>query len=47
MKVMMSWARSTMANVDTKLGHTEKHFDYMLVGVMVLLALASIFLFSQ
>ena len=47
MKVMMSWARSTMANVDTKLGDSERHFDVMLVGVIVLLALASIFLFSQ
>jgi len=47
MKVMMIWARSTMANVDTKLGHTERHFDFMLIGVMVLLAVASIFLFSQ
>jgi hypothetical protein len=47
MKVMMSWARSTLANVDTKLGHSEEHFDYVLVGVILLLALASVFLFSQ
>lgn len=47
MKVMMSWARSTLANVDTRLGRSERHFDYLLVAAMVLLALASIVLFSQ
>jgi hypothetical protein len=47
MKVMMSWARSTMASVDSKVGHAERHLDFMLIGVMVLLAVASIFLFSQ
>jgi hypothetical protein len=47
MKVMMSWARSTIANVDTKLGQSERHFDYVLIGIMLLLAVASIVLFSQ
>ena len=47
MHVMMSWARSTLANVDSKLGHTERHFDVVLAVVMLALALASIFLFSQ
>ena len=47
MKVMMSWARSTLANVDSRLGRTERQFDVLLVAVMVVLAVASIFLFSQ
>jgi hypothetical protein len=47
MKVIMSWARSTLANVDAKLGQSEQHFDYLLVGVILLLALASVYLFSQ
>ncbi len=47
MNVMMSWARSTMATVDSKLGRTERHFDVLLVAVMIALAVASIFLFSQ
>ena len=47
MNVIMSWARSTLANVDSKLGRTEHHFDMILIAVMVVLALASIFMFSQ
>lgn len=47
MNVMMSWARSTLANVDSKLGRSERRFDVLLVAVMVVLALASIFLFSR
>jgi hypothetical protein len=47
MNVMMSWARSTLANVDSKLGRTERHYDLLLGAVMVVLLLASIFLFSQ
>jgi len=47
MNVMMSWARSTLANVDSKFGRTERHYDVLLVAVMVVLALASIFLFSR
>ena len=47
MIVMMSWARSTLANVDSKLSRTERHYDVLLIAVMVVLALASIFLFSR
>ena len=47
MHVFMSWARSTFAAVDHKLGRTERHFDALLVAVMLMLAVASIFLFSQ
>ena len=47
MNVMMSWARSTLANVDSKLSRTERHYDVLLIAVMVVLALASIFLFSR
>jgi cell division protein FtsL len=47
MHVFMSWARSTLTNVDRTLGRTERHFDALLVVVMLVLALASIFLFSQ
>jgi hypothetical protein len=46
MKVLMSWARSTLANVDAKLA-SERHLEYVLVGVLLLLAMLSVFLFSQ
>ena len=38
MSVLMSWARSTSANVEHTLGRTDHLFDRMLVGVLVLLA---------
>ncbi len=47
MHVFMSWARSTFATVDHRLGRTERHFDALLVAVMLMLALASAVLFSQ
>jgi hypothetical protein len=45
MSVMMSWARSTLANVEHALGRSDRMFDRMLVGVLVLLAFAVVFLF--
>ena len=45
MSVMMSWARSTLANVEHALGRSDHWFDRLLVGVLVLLAFAVIFLF--
>ena len=47
MSVLMSWARSTVANVEHALGHTDGWFDRILIGVIVLLALAVVILFVQ
>ncbi|MET0628777.1 MAG: hypothetical protein ABW033_10005 [Acidimicrobiia bacterium] len=43
----MSWARSTVANVEHSLGRSEQYFDRILVGVLVALAVAIAFLFTQ
>jgi hypothetical protein len=45
MSVLMSWARSTLANVEHSLGRSDRWFDRMLVGVLVLLAFAIVLLF--
>ncbi len=45
MSVMMSWARSTLANVEHALGRSDRWFDRVLVGVLVLLAFAVVVLF--
>ena len=45
MSVMMSWARSTLANVEHSLARTDRNFDRLLVGVVVLLAVAIALLF--
>jgi hypothetical protein len=45
MSVLMSWARSTLANVEHSLARSDHLFDRMLVGVLVLLAFAVVFLF--
>ena len=47
MHVFMSWARSTVANIDRNLGRAEDHFDRILLGVLVVLAVAVAFLFLQ
>jgi len=47
MSVLMSWARSTLANVEHSLGRSERWFDRMLIGVLVLLAVAIVLLFVQ
>jgi len=47
MDVMMSWARSTVANLEHRLGRSEDHFDKILVGVLALLAVAIVLLFTQ
>ena len=47
MSVLMSWARSTVANVEHALGRTDSWFDRILIGVLVLLAVAVVFLFLQ
>ena len=46
MSVLMSWARSTLANVEHALGRSDHWFDHMLIGVLVLLALAIVVLFA-
>ena len=45
MSVLMSWARSTLANVEHSLGRSDRLFDRMLVGVLVLLAFAVVYIF--
>ena len=47
MDVFLSWARTTAANVDRTLGRSERYFDRILVGVLVALAVAIVFLFVQ
>jgi hypothetical protein len=46
MSVLMSWARSTLASVDHRLGRSDQWYDRILVGVMILLAVAIVFLFT-
>ena len=47
MSLFMSWARSTVANVEHALGRSESWFDRILVGVLILLVFAVVFLFTQ
>jgi len=47
MSVFMSWARSTVANVEHALGRSDSWFDRILIGVLVLLAVAVVILFAQ
>ena len=46
MSVLMSWARSMLANVEDALGRSDHWFDRILIGVLGLLALAVLFLFA-
>jgi hypothetical protein len=46
MHVFMSWARSTVTQVERSLGRSEDYFDRILIGVVTLLALAIVFLFA-
>jgi hypothetical protein len=45
MSVLMSWARSTLANVEHSLGRSDHLFDRLLALVLVLLAFAIVILF--
>jgi hypothetical protein len=47
MQLFMSWARSTMANVERSLSRTEHQFDRILVGVLLVLAIVIALLFTQ
>jgi hypothetical protein len=47
MSVLMSWARSTLANVEHNLGKSNRWFDRMLVGVLVLLVIGVVFIFTS
>jgi hypothetical protein len=47
MNLMISWARSTVANIEQTLGRAEDHIDTLLLGVLVVLALTIAFLFAQ
>ncbi len=46
MHVFMSWARSTVTQLERSLGRSESSFDRILVGVLALLAIAVLFLFT-
>jgi hypothetical protein len=45
MSVLLSWARTTLANVEHNLARSDRNFDRVLVGVLVLLAFAIVLLF--
>jgi hypothetical protein len=45
MSVLMSWARSTLANVEHSLGGSDRVFDRLLAGVVLLLVFAIVLLF--
>jgi hypothetical protein len=47
MSLFMSWARSTVANVEHALGRSGDWLDRILIGVLLLLAVAVVFLFTQ
>lgn len=47
MSLFMSWARSTFANFEHALGQREDRLDRILVGVLILLGVAVVFLFTQ
>ena len=47
MDMFLSWARSTVANMEHTLGRSERYFDRILVGVLGALAIAIAFLFLQ
>ena len=46
MHVFMSWARSTVTQLERSLGRSENYFDRILIGVLALLAVAVLFLFT-
>jgi hypothetical protein len=47
MDTFLSWARSTVANVDRSLSRGDRYFDRILVGVLIALAIAIALLFTQ
>jgi len=46
MHVFMSWARSTVTHIERSLGRSENYFDRILIGVLALLVIAVLFLFT-
>ena len=46
MHVFMSWARSTVTQLERSLGRSEHYFDRILIGVLALLAIAVLLLFT-
>ncbi len=46
MHVFLSWARSTVTQIERSLGRSENYFDRILIGVLALLAIAVLFLFT-
>jgi len=47
MDVLMSWARSTLANFERALSRSDQYFERILVGVLIALAIAIAVLFTQ
>jgi len=46
MEIFVSWTRSTVANIERRLAHADDYFDRILIGVIVLLAIAVAILFA-
>ena len=42
----MSWARSTVTQIERSLGRSENYFDRILIGVLALLVVAVLLLFT-
>ena len=47
MSVLMSWARSTLANVEHALSRSDHSFERVLIGVLLLFALAIVLVFTM
>jgi hypothetical protein len=47
MSVLMSWARSTLANVEHALHRSDHAFEKVLIGVLLLFALAIVLVFTM
>jgi hypothetical protein len=47
MELLVSWTRSTVANIERSLSRADNYFDKILVVVLALLAVAVAFLFMQ
>jgi len=47
MQVLMSWARTTAAGIEHRLGRAEEHLDRILLAVLIVLTVAVAYLFAQ
>jgi hypothetical protein len=46
MELFLSWTRSTVANIERSLSRADEYFDRILMGVVLLLAIAVVVLFA-